>query len=126
MIVCKTELELRKLTEPGTRYILSSPTAIVLSIGDSHGILAPDREVAVNLTSFALGCWNNVSMPSEEPISGFALAGLVGVDAFAGSVNDRPVVAMRLGVSSGVAGPGDEAMLSNTSSMGVRTKWDVQ
>ena len=65
-------------------------------------------------------------MPSEAPISGFATPGLVGVDAFAGSVNDRPVVAMGLGVPSGVAGPGDEAILSNAKPMGERTKRDIQ
>ena len=55
-------------------------------------------------------------MPSVDPISGggFAFGALVGVDGFAGSVKDRFIVGMRRGASSGVDGPGEDAMMPIT------------
>lgn len=52
-------------------------------------------------------------MPSVDPISGFALGDFVGVDTFAGTVNDRFAAVMRRGASSGVDGPGEVAMVLN-------------
>lgn len=55
-------------------------------------------------------------MPSVDPISGggFAFGALVGVVIFVGSVNERFKIGMRRRASSGVDGPGDDAMMSIT------------
>lgn len=87
---------------------------MVLSVGFVHSSepgFDPERAAAVNLIMLALGCTNSVSMPSVAPISGGTTGALEASAIFVGRVNDRFRVAMRLGVPSGVDGPGDDAML---------------